>query len=275
MVGRFLLKVTFIECDRRIEGFSIMRKHTAPGDRALALGIVILHEDRDILVVDKPAGLLTMGTEDDKERTAYYVIMDYVRKGQAKSRNRIFIVHRLDRETSGVLIFAKTEEAKMRLQEHWDETDKKYLAVVRGKMEESAGLYASYLAENSVHIVYSTPDTTRGKLARTAWRVLKENKEYTLLEVELLTGRKHQIRVHLADAGHPIVGDKKYGEKASEMRPGEKRAGGGGNRPGGARGRLALHARSITFNHPYSGERMTFMAKVPGAINMLMGGEPC
>lgn len=237
-----------------------MKKHSAPGDRKLPLGIVILHEDRDILVIDKPAGLLTMGTDSDKERTAYFVLMDYVRKGQVKSRNRIFIVHRLDRETSGVLVFTKSENAQQRLQEDWDAVEKKYLAVVRGRMEKPAETVTSYLAENSVHIVYSTPDSVRGKLARTAWRVLKETKDYSLLEIDLLTGRKHQIRVHLAEAGHPIVGDKKYGVK-----PGEKHPEG--------RGRLALHARLITFNHPFSGERLSFLAKTPAAISALVSGE--
>src|SRR5687768_2701027 len=101
--------------------------------RPLPMVLVLLYEDRDILVVDKPAGLLSMGTERERERTAYFVMMDYVRKGNVKSRNRIFIVHRLDRETSGVLLFAKSEEAKLRLQDEWDETEKRYLAVVYGR----------------------------------------------------------------------------------------------------------------------------------------------
>jgi tRNA pseudouridine32 synthase/23S rRNA pseudouridine746 synthase/23S rRNA pseudouridine1911/1915/1917 synthase len=159
---------------------------------------VILYEDEDILVVDKPAGLLTIGTDTDKEHTAYFILMDYVRKGQAKSRKRVWIVHRLDRETSGVLVFAKSEEAKRRLQDRWEETEKKYLAVVHGNLKKKSDTMTTYLAENKARVVYSTSDHAKGKLAHTAYRVLRETKDFTLLEVDLLTGRKHQIRVHRA-----------------------------------------------------------------------------
>jgi RluA family pseudouridine synthase len=231
-----------------------MRKHSIPGSRRLPLGLEILYEDRDILVVDKPAGLLTIATDRDKERTAYFILTDYVRKGQAKSRNRVFIVHRLDRETSGILIFAKNEEAKRRLQEQWEETRKIYLAVVHGRLEKPSDTIATRLAENSAHVVYSTLDPAAGKPSRTAYQVLRETKDYSLLEVDLLTGRKHQIRVHLAGIGHPVVGDKKYGKK------------------GDTHSRLALHARSISFNHPFSGEPLAFAAPVPGHIAGLAGG---
>lgn len=216
--------------------------------------LVILFEDQDILVVDKPAGLLTIGTERDKSRTAYFVLTDYVRKGNARSRNRVFIVHRLDRETSGVLIFAKSEEAKFRLQSEWGETEKTYLAVVHGRCEKSEDTITTYLAENSAHVMYSTSDPAKGKLSTTAYKVLKQTKEFALLEVSLLTGRKNQIRVHLAGIGHPIVGDRKYGS-AKERYPG-----------------LALHARSISFTHPFSGQRLTFAAKVPAYFHKLVGG---
>ena len=214
---------------------------------------MIVHEDRDILLVDKPAGLLTMGTDTDKTRTAYFILTDYIRKGYAKSRNRIFIVHRLDRETSGILVFAKSEEAKLRLQEHWKETEKKYLAVVHGKCDRKAGTITTYLAENKAHFVYSTSDAAKGKLSRTAYKVLRQTEDFALLEVGLLTGRKHQIRVHLAGIGHPVVGDEKYGK--------------------GDRGhtRLALHARSISFKHPFSGKHLTFETKVPAYFNRLVG----
>jgi RluA family pseudouridine synthase len=233
-----------------------MSKRTSPASRLK--GIVILHEDRDILVVNKPAGLLTMGTDKEKERTAYYILTDYVRKGQIKSRNRIFIVHRLDRETSGILIFAKTEEAKFRLQEEWDNTSKQYLAVVYGKLAKSSDTITSYLAENSARVVYSTHDSTKGKLAHTAYKVLKETREFSLLEVNLLTGRKNQIRVHLADIGHPIVGDKKYGEQKPDKATGFQI-------------HLLLHAHTITFNHPFNGKPLTFSAPVPRYFNSLIG----
>ena len=228
-----------------------MGKRFRPG--FLPHGVVILHEDRDILVVNKPAGLLTIGTESEKSRTAYFIVTDYVRKGSVRSRNRVYIVHRLDRETSGVLVFAKSEEAKLRLQGEWGETEKKYLAVVHGRCRKSAETITTYLAENKAHVVYSTPDAAKGKLSQTAYKVIKQTKAFALLEVDLLTGRKNQIRVHLAGIGHPIVGDTKYG------RGKESHAG------------LALHARSITFKHPFSGRRLTFAAEVPGHFHKLMG----
>jgi tRNA pseudouridine32 synthase/23S rRNA pseudouridine746 synthase/23S rRNA pseudouridine1911/1915/1917 synthase len=216
-------------------------------------GLAILYEDRDILVVDKPSGLLTIGTERETARTAYFALTEYVRKGAARSRNRIFIVHRLDRETSGVLVFAKTAEAKVCLQRRWDATKKRYLAVVHGKCEKRSETITSYLAENSAHGVYATVDPRKGKLAHTAYTVLKETKDFALLDVELLTGRKHQIRVHLADRGHPVVGDRRYGRVDKVRR------------------RLALHARSLSFRHPVSGEELTFEAKAPAYFTELVG----
>jgi RluA family pseudouridine synthase len=230
-----------------------MQEPSGRTSRLITRGLTILYEDRDILVVDKPAGLLTMGTEREKTRTAYSALTEYVRKGSAKSRARIFIVHRLDRETSGVLVFAKTPEAKAALQSRWDETKKRYLAVVHGRFEKRGETITTYLAENGVHGVYSTVDPKKGKWAQTAYTVLKETKTFTLLDVELLTGRKHQIRVHLADRGHPVVGDKRYGRANTAHR------------------RLALHARSLSFRQPVSGEVLTFEAKAPAYFAELVG----
>lgn len=229
-----------------------MRRPSRPG--VLPHGIVILYEDEDIVVVDKPPGLLTIGTERDKSRTAYYILTDYMRKGSARSRRRVFIVHRLDRETSGVLVFAKHEEAKLRLQGDWSRTEKKYLAVVHGRCQKREDTIATYLAENKAHIVYSTPNPAKGKPSRTAYRVLKQTKDFALLEVDLLTGRKNQIRVHLAGIGHPIVGDRKYGHAKDSHTF------------------LALHARSISFTHPVSGRRLTLLAKVPAHFHKLIRG---
>lgn len=230
-----------------------MRRHTCPGNKLLPGGLAILHEDRDIIVVDKPAGLLTISTDREKSRTAYFILTGYVRKGVAKSRNRIFIVHRLDRETSGILIFAKNEEAKFRLQSQWQDTEKKYLAVVHGRCEKREETITTYLAENQAHGVYSTHDARKGKLAHTAYKVLKLTKDFSLLEVNLLTGRKHQIRVHLAGIGHPLVGDPRYGQ---ERKP---------------HNRLALHAQSISFKHPITDEPLTFDTKVPAYFTALVG----
>ncbi len=216
-------------------------------------GLTILHEDRDIIVVEKPCGLLTMGTERDKSRTVHAILNDYVRKGDPRSRNRIYIVHRLDRETSGILILAKSETAKIFLQGHWQETEKRYLTVVYGSLTPKTGTISSYLAENNAFTVYSTPEPARGKLSHTEYTVLKESKGFSLLEIHLLTGRKHQIRVHLSEKGHPVVGDKKYGK---------------GN---DAFGTLALHARAISFTHPVNGRRLTFETAIPNFFTRLVG----
>ena len=231
-----------------------MGKRSGPSSKHLPKGLVIIHEDPALLVVDKPPGLLTMGTETEKTQTAYFALTDYVRKGSPRSKDRIFIVHRLDRDASGVLIFAKTREAKYKLQNQWKETKKRYLAVVYGRPEKPSGTMTSYLAENKAHRVYATDDPRKGKLSRTTYRVLKETRDFSLLEVDLLTGRKHQIRVHLADHGHPIVGDTRYG---------------GRNR---SHKRMALHALSISITHPISGAPCTFETKVPEYLERLVGG---
>ncbi len=208
-------------------------------------GVEIVHEDREVVVIDKAPGLLTIEADDERERTAYRMLTDHVRKGCARSRERIFIVHRLDRETSGILVFARTEEAKRKLQDHWDTVDKTYLALVHGVPKAGEGVISTLLAENTALRVYVTQDAAKGKPARTAWRRLQDNGDRSLLGIDLLTGRKHQIRVHLAHIGHPVVGDRKYGPPE----PGAKR--------------LMLHAYSITFDHPHTGQRLTFKTEPP------------
>ena len=215
-----------------------LRKH---GPR----GLTILHEDKDLLVVEKPSGLLTIGSDRDKSRTVHYLLNDYVRKGNPKSRSRVYVVHRLDRDTSGILIFAKSEQAKQFLQEHWDQTDKHYLAIVHGRLMPKEGVFSTYLAENAAQKVYATLNTAKGKLSHTEYKVLQETKGFSLVEIHLLTGRKHQIRVHFADKGHPVAGDKKYGQEAVVAN------------------RLALHARSISFTHPFNGREMSFDTGMP------------
>ncbi len=208
-------------------------------------GLTILYEDMDVIVVDKSSGLLTVKANYEREKTAHHILTDYIRRGDVKSRKQLFVVHRLDRETSGVLVFAKSFEAMENLKQQWPTVDKKYLAIVHGIMADKSGTISSYLFENEEYEVYSVRDTARGKLAVTRYRVIKETNKFSLVEIDLLTGKKNQIRVHLLEKGHPIVNDEKYGN---------------GARRGG---RLALHSQYLTFNHPYSGKRMTFEAEVP------------
>lgn len=208
-------------------------------------GLTLLHEDKDIIVVVKSAGLLTVGTDRDKSRTVHYLLNDYVRKGDAKSRNRVYVVHRLDQDTSGILLFAKSETAKKFLQDNWEQTDKHYLAIVHGHLASKEGIITTSLVENAAQRVYSTPDANKGKLSRTAYKVTQETKRFSLVEIHLLTGRKHQIRVHFAEQGHPVAGDKKYGDGQLVSK------------------RLALHARSISFIHPFHKRKMIFDTGMP------------
>ena len=215
-------------------------------------GLSFLYEDNAILVVDKISGLLTIGTAKVREKTAYFLLNTYVKKGNHKSRNRVFIVHRLDRDTSGVIIFAKNENAKRFLQDEWHGFTKKYSAVVHGSLPEKEGVITSYLAENCAYKMYSVNDPEKGKLAKTGFKVIKESKKFSLLEIDLLTGRKNQIRVHFAEKGFPVVGDKKYGEKDK-----------------GVKG-LALHAASLSIVHPDTKEQMIFEAKIPAYFKSLV-----
>jgi RluA family pseudouridine synthase len=205
----------------------------------------VLYEDRDIVVIDKDPGLLTTRANYERERTAQHILTNYIRKGNSKSKAHVFVVHRLDRETSGVLVFAKSYKAMEILKKQWKDVTKKYLAVVHGVLAEKSGTITSYLAENDDYEVSSVKDPVNGQLARTKFRVIKETRRFSLLEIELLTGKKNQIRVHLSESGHPVVNDDKYGYKDK------------------IRGRLALHSQHLSFNHPFSGIRLTFEAKVP------------
>ena len=231
-----------------------MKQFKRPPKRYQPKGLSILYEDRDILVVDKVSGLLTVSSEKVRDNTAYYLLNEYVRKGNRKSRRRVFIVHRLDRDTSGVIVFARNEKAKRFLQEEWQGFEKKYYTLVHGTMPDKECVITSYLAENSVHRMYSVADPGKGKLAKTGYKVLRESSKYSLLEIDLLTGRKNQIRVHLADKGCPVAGDKKYGKKEKGIK------------------RLTLHAASLTIVHPFSKEKMTFSTKVPAYFESLMKG---
>lgn len=215
-------------------------------------GLTIIYEDRDIIVVDKINGLLTIGSDREREKTAYFLLSDYVKKGNQKSRNRIFIVHRLDRETSGLLVFAKSEKVKFFLQEQWQNFTKKYVAVVEGILPDKEGEISSYLTENSIHRVYSVSNPTMGKFSKTGYKVIKESRGFSLLDVDLFTGRKNQIRVHFSEKGFPVAGDKVYGNKKIAVK------------------RLALHSKTITLVHPFTKKTMTFDSETPQYFNQLV-----
>ena len=206
-------------------------------------GIKVLYEDRDIIVIDKSSGLLSVKANYETEKTAHHLLTNYVRKGNRKAKIWLFVVHRLDRETSGVLIFAKTLEIREEFARQWKNVEKKYLALVCGNLTEKSGIIESYIAEGDDYKMQSVENPRKGELARTKYKVIKESKNYSLLEIDLLTGKKNQIRVHLSENGHPIVGDIKYGKNT--------------------KGRLALHAWSIKFKHPFNNEEMKFETKIP------------
>lgn len=211
----------------------------------------IIYEDKYIIVVDKPNNLLTISTEKEKEKTLYRQVQDFEKK--KNKNNKVFIVHRLDRDTSGLVVFAKSEKVKYLLQNNWNNKVllRNYIAVVEGKMVKTEDTIKSYLIEDKNFKTYSTKDSKNGKLAITNYKVLNTSKSYSLLNITIQTGRKNQIRVHLKDIGHPIVGDKKYGAKTNPTN------------------RLMLHANILIIKHPISNEIIKLESKVPRIfINM-------
>ena len=230
----------------------------------------ILYEDDSIIVIDKPSGLLTMSTGKEGDITAYSILTDYVRSGRGsgsrrpRDRRRIFIVHRLDRDTSGIIVFAKDPETKYALQDGWNETilERKYVAVLEGIPSRPEGTIASYLRDNpkSMKVTSSRTDNG-GRFSVTHYRVIRPAEgqdsghggtggkaasgRYSLVEFELETGRKNQIRVHAADIGHPVAGDRKYGASTNPLH------------------RLALHAMTLSFRHPHTGKILTFDTGIP------------
>jgi 23S rRNA pseudouridine1911/1915/1917 synthase len=206
----------------------------APGQRTYERPkhLKIIYEDDELIAVNKPAGLLSIATDSEKERTAYRDVTDYVRR--ANPKNRIFVVHRLDRDTSGVVLFAKNEPLKRALQDNWNALAKTrgYTAVAEGRFDKKSGTVRSWLKETKTHLMYSSPTAGDGQEAVTNYRILKEARGYSLLEITLETGRKNQIRVHMKDLGHPVAGDKKYGAVTNPL------------------GRLALHAGTLSSATP-------------------------
>lgn len=207
--------------------------------------ISLVYEDNDIIVINKGSGILSVSTDNKKDGTAYSILRDYLKKKDPKLM--LFVVHRLDRDTSGLMMFAKNVEAKEAMQHNWNNMviGRKYVAVTEGKVEQEAGTIRSYLAETSQFEVYSTQNPEEGQLAVTRYKRLATKNGYSLMELSLDTGRKNQIRVHMKDIGHPIVGDRKYGAKNNPIH------------------RLGLHAQTLHFAHPITKKEMLFETPVP------------
>jgi len=226
-----------------------------PGQRVKALlnmavtedeiEIPVIYEDDVIVVIDKPAGMLSVSTDNERENTAFHIINDYIKK--RSNHGRVFIVHRLDRETSGVMLLAKSEQIKYMLQENWDDNaiHRGYIAIVEGKVEIPQKRIVSWLKQTKTLLVYSGDKQGDGKKAITNYRTRQTADKYSLLDISIDTGKKNQIRVHMKDIGHPIAGDKKYGAHTDPF------------------GRLGLHASELIIKHPTSGEQMKFEAPAP------------
>ncbi len=204
----------------------------------------ILYEDKDIIVVSKSVHLLTISTLKEKENTLYYQVSTYLKK--QNKNNKVFIVHRLDKDTSGIVVFAKNIKAKNILQDNWANVKREYIALVRGNMP-SKGIIKSYLKETTTNYVYSSKT---GKEAITEYEKIRNNKLYSLLKINIKTGRKHQIRVQLNDLGYPIVGDRIYNKKDKEKR-------------------LCLHAYYIAFNHPITNKLIEITTPPPDFVNLV------
>lgn len=215
----------------------------------------IIHEDDELVVINKHTGLISVASEKESERTAYRLVNEHVQHNNPNGR--VFVVHRLDEDTSGVLIFAKNPQLKDALQDNWNKIVKKrgYYAIVEGKMEQEQGVVKSYLHKTKTNMMFSGHKTKDAQYAETEYKVIQSNDQYTLVDINIKTGRKNQIRVHMNDLGHPVVGDKKYGVKNEEAE------------------RLMLHAYELQFIHPVSNKLVKFKAKTPRAFEELMKGK--
>ena len=218
---------------------------SVPAPKRGTLPFPILYEDEQLIVVNKPARLLSVGNEKEKVRTAYHMVTDYVKCQHID--HRIFVLHRLDRDTSGVLMFAKDEDTKRLFQDNWSQmvTRRGYLAMVEGKPPAERDTIRSFLVETKTHLIFSGDPGPGAKEAVTNYQTLKTGSGYSLLDISIDTGRKNQIRVHMAELGCPVAGDKQYGAKTNPL------------------GRLCLHAGELAFRHPATGVQMRFVAKAP------------
>ena len=213
----------------------------------------IIYEDNDMIVINKPTKLLSVPSDNEKGSTAFRMVNDYLQ--QKDKHNRAFIVHRLDEDTSGVLMFAKNDKFARALTDgdNWNNLVKKrgYYAVVEGQLEKKEGRISSYLKKNAQNMMYSSKKKGDGQLAITDYKVVKESKDYSLIDVDIKTGRKNQIRVHFGDLGHFIIGDDKYGEPSNPIK------------------RLGLHAYELDIVHPFTGKLLKFKAPMPKEFESL------
>lgn len=207
----------------------------------------IIYEDKNILVINKKSGLNTIGTDKDKYHSLYHYVYEYVHK--KNKNNRIFIVHRLDRDTSGVILFSKSDKLKKDLQDNWDNyvTNREYIGIIEGHLKDKKGSIKLYLNENSEHYVYVT-DNRHGHISITNYEVIKETKNNSVVRINIETGRKNQIRVVFAYLGHPLIGDKKYGSKYNNTN-------------------MLLHAYKLKLYYPVIKKEVEFVAPLPSYFN--------
>ena len=227
-------------------------ENTRADNRLETARIRVVYEDSDLIVLDKPAGLLTVATSNDKSNTLLFRLNDYLRRRDSTGDGRAFVVHRLDRETSGLVLFAKSASVQQSLQAAWANVGKTYLAIVEERPEPPQGTIKTYLTETSaLHVFSNDHQTEGGRLAVTHYRLLPSPLPLWLLEVRIETGRKHQIRVHLADLGCPIAGDRRYGAKSDPFR------------------RLALHATALSLVHPTTNDPLEIESPLPGILRRM------
>ena len=210
----------------------------------------IIYEDDHIIVINKPSGLLSIASDNEKKSTAYRILSDYVQ--QKDKHNRVFVVHRLDEDTSGVLMIAKDKETQEKYQDNWNDLVSKrgYYAIVDGILDKKQGTITSYLKKNAQNMMYSSKKPGDGQYSVTHYKVIKEKDDYSLLDVNIDSGRKNQIRVHLGDIGHHVVGDDKYGNPTNPIK------------------RLGLHAYELDIKDPYTGKVMKFKAPIPKEFDL-------
>lgn len=214
-------------------------------------GMKIHFEDATLVVIEKPENLLSIASQGESEKTAYFQLTEYLRRGNTRSRDRVWIVHRLDRETSGLMVFAKTPQAKEILQGNWDQAEKIYQAVVEGQLPAAQGTFSTHLNESNPFKVYTSAPSEFTRHAVTHYQVLAQKGGRSLVSLTLETGRRHQLRVQLSEVGCPIIGDEKYGSRTNPAR------------------RLGLHACSLRFPHPRTGAEISFTSPLPPALARL------